>query len=136
MAENTLDDLGKMLSEPGLPCELGCAESDVEKLIPTLEGLCGAKKYRIVKHWMEWDFDVTDKELDQLTKAGFMPFMIYSPLVMFDSSDQLKRGDWVRSTPVIKVYHQSIVETANTFYLLVGTGTKKTVNLELALSIH
>jgi len=80
-------------------------------------------------------FPSHDKVIEQLENMGKLPSLIYSSNLLIDSSGEFSPGFSLRSTYLIKLSNECIFETGNTFYILVGKGTRKSVNAKLAFSI-
>ncbi|VAW80705.1 hypothetical protein MNBD_GAMMA12-851 [hydrothermal vent metagenome] len=129
--EELLSDLSDMVGQKGDPYDIGCSENSIEAMCDFASSINNQKKIRTVKSWQWWDLQVpcNIKFPDSL-----MPIMIYASSLVSDSAYYLRPGDWVRSTPLLSIHERCITETTNSFYILVGPGTRKTVTLESALS--
>ncbi|WP_371257873.1 hypothetical protein [Pseudoalteromonas sp. '520P1 No. 423'] len=86
----------------------------------------------VVKHWQWWDLDLGEKLTELFTSAGQSSCVIKADYVIDDQIGRFNEGDWVRTSLLLKFHHNCIFETANTFYLLVEEGTRKTINSNLA----
>lgn len=92
------------------------------------------KRIRVVKNWVIWKLNVSDFEAIGLDTLGFKNMMIYGTIA-YDSIDKWSPGLSVRSTLLVDFRESCIFETKNTNYILLGSGTIKSVDPNAALSI-
>ncbi|MCL1078614.1 hypothetical protein D5R81_11940 [Parashewanella spongiae] len=136
-----LDSLDKLERTSSAFCnkgdhfDVGCSEDDVEKYRALSHTLILSKKVCIVKNWLWWDIDVPKNTLDLLTQNRLHPVMVKADTVIEDEAGRFHYGDWVRTSFLTKFTDNCIFETKNTVYLLVGSGMRKSVSLDVALSL-
>lgn len=134
-APDDLEKISNLLHTPGSPSEFGCSEGDLESIKRKVCEIDGAKNVRAVKNWMIWDLDVNENDAKGLTKLGFRPQIMYSSNIIFDLHEPYLVGTCVRTTPLVKFTENCLFETKNTIYILVDSGTRKTVDPKLAMSV-
>jgi len=132
---NSKDAIAKMvnlINGNGIILNVGCYEEDIDSMKRVVRRIDKSKKIRVLLDWQRWDVDIPRCKM---LPSGLLPVMVYSSNVVEDSSSKLESGDYVRSTLAVHIYKECIVETANTFYILVGAGELKKVDLYTALSV-
>lgn len=110
-------------------------ELTIEEAISLGESEAQNKPIRVVQEWIWADLAVSETEAKALEAQGFQPVMVYAHEVMYDSSYKFEKGFWVRTTPLLRFTPPCIFETANTIYILVGEGKRKTASLNAMMSI-
>lgn len=55
--------------------------------------------------------------------------LIKSDKVIDDELKRFPKNGWVRSSLILEVHKSGIFETSNTFYIAVGKGSKKTIDI-------
>jgi len=127
-------DIQSMLFDPGDPCDLGCQGSVNQDLIDQATAISKAPCC-FVDDWMIWDLDFQQDNLKQLEAWGKKPSIIYAHYVIEDQHGRFLPGDNVRSS-VLKEFHApGFFLTGNTMYVLMGRGTRKTVDPKLVSRI-
>lgn len=101
-----------------VPFLVGCDMSDIDQIVSSIHAetnkpVCG------VKDWL-W--------LEETQAEGMPKVKIYSRYVLFDEHRRFQEGYWV-FTSLLHSLHKEwyIFETANTVYLLVGDGLRKSI---------
>jgi hypothetical protein len=89
----------------------------------------------LVRRWIWIDLEMPEPVLAELQRTGRQPVMLYSHQVVFDSLGRCQPGDWIRSTPLVAFRDGYLFETANTRYLLLGRGLRKSAQLSTVLRI-
>jgi len=135
--DETLVQVSDALMGDGKDIDIGCPPESIDNIIKQVIQINSNKKFRVVTNWQWWDiqFPSHDKVIEQLENMGKLPSLIYSSNLLIDSSGEFSPGFSLRSTYLIKLSNECIFETGNTFYILVGKGTRKSVNAKLAFSI-
>lgn len=136
MSTNKLFEITSLLREDGEPFEFGCNEDEVERLKRISVDRYPDRRYRVVKNWVLWDLDGDDESKSIYNERGFQPTMLYAKNVVFDSSRKLDVGDFARSTPLQKLDEGCFFVTANTVYICLGPGTRKTVAPQLVKAVY
>nr|WP_282582707.1 hypothetical protein [Pseudomonas umsongensis] len=120
-----------MLYSPGEPRQ-GSTESH-ETLIDLVRLRFPRKPYCLVEKWTVFQVDVTAEQLTSIHAAGQLPLILFAHNVIFDSERRFDVGDWVRTSMCISL-DESVFETRNTVYVLLGAGYEKSVTLKEILS--
>lgn len=128
----TLGDLIHGFTAQGDKFNAGCETDKIEHYIAVCHSINPDKYVCTVKAWQWWDLDVGEKLAKLFASAGQTPCVIKSDYVIDDQVGRFNKGDWVRSSLLLTFHENCIFETPNTFYLLVGEGTRKSINSNLA----
>ncbi|MCO6413224.1 MAG: hypothetical protein J5I92_10805 [Thiogranum sp.] len=124
---HTLSRLVYVFAERGDYYDAGCLQECFESAWALANSMSAEKPVRAVEEWEWWDLiGVPDGALDD----QLLPAIIVG-LIVRDSSQRFPIGGGIRTSPVLKLYKNFIVETRNTFYVLVGSGSRKSVEVEL-----
>jgi len=130
--EDQLNQIGSLLYEKGEAFDIGCTTEKYPEIFEHWLKKTSTKRVRAVKDWCWWDLRIPEGvELP----PGIKPTLLYSQYILNSSDGKYKEGSWVRSTALIELHDDYVFETRNTFYILVGSGTRKTVEPEQAISI-
>ena len=135
--EDFLAGTFEALKGDGEEIDIGCTQNNIDDVIKLAQQINPNKKYRVVADWQWWDIQFPEHALsvEQLKKQGQLPSFIYTSNLLNDSSGEFNPGFCVRSTFLLKLHHGCIFETGNTFYVLVGKGKRKMVDVVSAFSI-
>ncbi|HEP9162045.1 TPA: hypothetical protein VDV10_006165 [Pseudomonas aeruginosa] len=128
-----LDTIARLLYLPGAPMA-GCELTNDEALA-WISNQILLKPYCLVRHWIWLDLNMSDSALQELQESGRKPAMLYAGQVIFDSKRRFEPGRWVRSTPLVSFSDKCLFETANTVYVLLGVGSRKTTELSAIIKI-
>ena len=104
-----------------IDCVHGCALEQA-RIIADGIWLDSDKRCRIVSDWVWIEMDVSDQRRAEYQDQGVLPSLIFSKKVVWDSSGEYTGR--VRTSLLSKFSENCIFETRNTFYILVGRGTK------------
>lgn len=117
-------------------CKAGCAEEEAWKICDELLSSASGRPVRIIRNWIWFDIEVSEEDLEQMNKNGFMPSLIYSHYVIHDSSGNFARGYWVCTKALpLNSSPSSVVASRNTDYVLVGDGHRRKVGGNVIMSI-
>jgi len=130
-----MESMIEEFSNPGEKFDAGCDENNIERYMSICRSINSRKQVCAVKRWQWWDFDIEEEPADIYHKTGRYPCLINADHVIVDQAGRFMAEEWVRSSLLMNFSHNCIFETSNTFYLLVGGGTRKTISLELANAI-
>lgn len=110
----------------GDPCDLGCGLDQLEEIKNRCSSISPQKAWCVVTDWCIWDLKCSLEEAEYLKeKYNLLPTKLYAENVF---EDQKQRGFGCVKTSLLKEIHNNcIFETGNTFYILVGTGGRKTI---------
>lgn len=125
-----------MLHSSGADCDFGVDESHLSAMIDLATGRHPNRAVRAVKNWMWWDFEVSETDLHRFEENGVKPAMLFANYLIWDSRGQWAEGWNVKSTPLVKFEENCFFITRNTVYILVGKGTRKTVDPDIAASLY
>jgi len=123
-----LSDLQRVFNEPGTPIDFGCDETDYDEMMTRCQQIDGNKSVCVVTNWTWWDI-VTGK-----VKGAEPICIVKADKILYDELKRFPIGGWVRTSQLIATYHSCIFETKNTFYILVGSGTRKEVSADDAIA--
>lgn len=124
--KNKALELADMLNKPGAHCDFGWFNVETEAL--ELARKFSNKQCCLVKDWLWWDVDISEKTQKQLGQSSLS--IIYAHHVIHDEGGRFERGNYVRTSPLVKFHASAFFETSSTVYILMGEGTRKTVSVE------
>ncbi len=117
-----LSRINKMLNEPGDPTDFGCSMEQLDMMIEKCRTIDPNRYYCAVSNWFIWDIAVPeDFEVTSLQ-------LIYANTIIDDEAGRFYAGQWVRSSAVQSNNENCIFSTSNTHYILIGSGTRKSVS--------
>ena len=111
----TLQALTDAFYEEGEACDFGCHQSELDNVWLKVTNLAEYKSVFAVKNWMWLDIEMHGQRL-AIVKADY---------VVRTNNRKFDIGDWVRTSPIVNFTDNCICETSNSFYILVGKGTRK-----------
>ena len=129
-------EIFSMLYSPGIDCDFGVDESLLQVMIGIARGRHPNRAVRAVKNWMWWDFEVSEKDLHRFEENGVKPTMLFAHYLIWDSRGHWSEGWNVKSTVLVKFEENCFFITRNTVYILVGKGSRKTVDPDLVVSLQ
>lgn len=91
--------------------------------------------YCLVADWAVLDINVTTRQRKALADRGLNPALVYALTVIYDSKGRFPPGDWVRTTLALSFSHACLFETKNTVYVLMGSGRRLCLDLDIAMSL-
>ncbi|MDF1622724.1 MAG: hypothetical protein P1V33_04545 [Pseudohongiella nitratireducens] len=110
-------------------CDFGCQEEAVDQMITKAKEIYPNKPYCVVGQWTWADLMISSEQKQKLAdESGVQPSFIYSDYIFQDNAGRYKRGNWVRSTLLVEFHSPAIFCTKNTSYILVGTGSRISVD--------
>ena len=130
-----LTSIADKFSSKGLLFDAGCDTNNIDKYIAICISINPEKNICTVKDWQWWDLDVDEEAAEIYAETGSHPCLIKSDCVIEDQAGRYKYKEWVRSSLLSNFSHNCIFETSNTFYILVGKGSRKKVSLDVVRSI-
>lgn len=116
--------LASVLYEPGVLTDFGCSESQIELMKQKCEQFSPDKPICVVKDWAIWDIEPPQSSPD------FVISLIKADYIIYDELDRFPVGGWVRTTAILSIHESCIFMTNNTSYILVGRGTRKSVEFK------
>src|SRR5690606_5878640 len=117
------------------PCNFGCDESETDSMIAYCSEALN-KPYCLVKNWCWADLDVSRSDAEAIEKSGFRPAFIYASNIVADEAGRWRPGMSVKTTLLTGFKKNCIFVTANTAYVLLGTGTQLRVSPSIYTSLH
>ncbi|MGE6792164.1 DUF6957 family protein [Pseudomonas guineae] len=133
MAGTELEKINDFLSTEGEVIRSVC--DDEAASIALAQELCPGKPYCSVRQWVLVDLDISDDKKVLVKGQGFQPILLYAHSVVTDSARRFAPGDWVRSTLLVDLKSNFLFETKNSVYILLGAGSRKTVEPAVVTSI-
>jgi len=130
--EDLLKTYSDALYEQGSPVSLGCDVAEVPAMISKCREL-STKKYSVISNWVIWNIDYDATARQQISDGGLKPSVLYATNLIDDEAGRAFRC--VRSTLLKQIHHNCIFESMNTFYILVGSGSERTVSAEFIQSL-
>lgn len=129
-----LKEVAELLYGDGQP-QAGCTLS-IDDATAWARALESSKPFCVVEKWMWLDLQITEAMRAELRGAGAFPSIIFAHNILFDSASRFPSGHWVRSTLLVSYDRDFIFETRNTRYILMGSGTRKTVLPTVAFKLR
>jgi len=111
----TLESLTNAFYDKGNACDFGCHQNELENIWCKVKGSAEYKSVFAVNDWMWLDIDMEGQQL-AIIKANN---------VVRTNNRKFDLGDWVRTSPIIRFSDNCVCETFNSFYILVGKGSRK-----------
>lgn len=129
-----LESLSKILNEKGECCDLGCDEDRAEAIKDRLVTENTGKRVRLIRNWTVWDLKVSEGLTEELAAEGLKACVVYSTCIVWCGSSSGSLGKGVRSSLLVNLFDSCVFETRNSYYILVGHGSRKVVDPILAFS--
>ena len=123
--------LNLMLEGGDQSCDFGCSLETVEHMIDLSKSLCPSKPYCTIKDWGWVDLDISENSRAIYRKNNLFPCFVRTETIIYDEAKRPHIDTTVRSTALLGFHHNCIFETANTSYILVGTGSRVTINPDI-----
>ena len=111
----TLESLTNAFYVEGDDCDFGCDQDDLDNVWNKVTGVAEYKSVFAVEDWMWIDIVMEGQQL-AIIKANN---------VVRTTNRKFDLGDWVRTSPIISFSDCCVCETFNSFYILVGQGSRK-----------
>jgi hypothetical protein len=92
-----------------------------------------SKRIILIQNWQWLDIDLSDYSAEEISD-DFNPNMIYAPRITRYTDSDLRPRYFVRSSPLVELHDDYIFETKNSYYIMGGPGTRKTVTPKIILS--
>jgi len=133
---DAIQEVADMLYSAGVDCDFGVDESHLLAVIEMARARYANRTIRAVKNWMWWDFEVSEVIRDRFDDSNIKPAIIFAHDVIWDSSKRMSEGWNVKTTALVRFEENCLFITRNTVYILVGKGHRKTVDPQMADSLH
>ena len=101
-----------------------------DEVITKCKELNSNKSVCVVESWTWWDIQ---QEVDSNLSQGPL-CVIKSDRILYDELKRFPVGGWVRTSPLVESHFNCVFETRSTFYILIGSGTRKSVLANNALA--
>jgi hypothetical protein len=128
--KNYIEQLSDAFKNPSKLTEFGCELDSIELQINRCREINSQKSYCVIKNWCLWKLETSEGYSSVLSKT----ILIKSDYVIDDELKRFPVGGWVRSSPIIKVHQSCLFETGSTFYIAVGPGGSKFIDVDDALA--
>ena len=119
-----IDRLASVLYKPGISTDFGCSESHIELMKQKCDQFSPDKPICVVKDWAIWDIKLPQSSPD------FAISLIKADYIIYDELGRFPVGGWVRTTAILSIHENCIFTTNSTSYILVGRGTRKSVEYQ------
>ncbi len=130
-----LEQASKLVNCEGDPCDFGCTEGDIDKMIAHAKEKFPAKPYRVVSNWCWGDLEVAPGQVDIFHRKDVLPCFIYANKIIQDERAPWDKGLSVRTTLLVEFHRDCIFTTRNSNYILVGSGSRMTVHPSVFTSL-
>jgi len=127
-----LDEYGKIFYEEGDHFDAGCSQDKVDEIRKLAIEINPQKLACYVSGWCWWDLQASSAQKEEIEKEGKQTVVLNCAHVIHDERERFPEGHWVRTSMLTAFHPPALFETANTFYLMVGSGTRKTVSIDYA----
>jgi hypothetical protein len=124
---SVLEQIDRFINCEGEPCDYGCAEEDLPRMIAIGKEMYPDKPYRVVSGWSWGDFEVNESQREVFRQEGVEPAFLFANQVVIDETGRFH--DAVRTTPLLAFHAPCLFVTKNTVYILLGPGSRMTVDL-------
>ncbi len=132
---NELELSNRCCTEDGDQFDAGCSEDHIPYYISKCNEINADKNVCSVKNWQWLDLDLEEKIKNEVEQSEQQFCLIKADYVIDDQAGRFDEGDWVRSSLLLNFHENCVFETRNTFYILVGKGTRKSVDPKLVAAI-
>lgn len=133
---DAIQEVVGMLYSTGVICDFGIDESRLPTIIDMAKTRYPNRAIRAVKNWMWWDFEVSEETRKLFQESGIQPAIVFAHYLIWDSSKRFQEGWNVKTTALVSFEENCFFITRNTAYILVGKGHRKTVDPQVAESLH
>ena len=116
------------LCQKGEYSDYGCCLDEIEIFIDAAKKINTSKHVCIICDWQWWDLNAEELNSNSDSDLQRYPCVIMANYVIEDQAGRFNQGDWVRSSFLTQFHQNCIFETSSAFYLLVGAGTRKSLN--------
>lgn len=126
-SQRLIAQTSKLVNGKGDPCDFGCSEEDLSDVVEYCKEHIPNKPYCAVKDWCWADVDIDDRQQDEFRIKAVIPSFVYANYIIDDQFGRWDIGLSVRTTLLVAFHKNCIFETRNTAYVLVGRGSRMTV---------
>ena len=132
-----MDTYMQLAEEAGNVIDIGCTDKNIKQALDFAESIDSYKRIRVVTGWQWLDVVFNDEYLAAIKNDGLLPSLIICQDLVYDSRLFITTSRGRVRTSLLEKYHSvySVFETRNSFYILKGTGNRKTVMAELIFNI-
>ncbi|HOY22151.1 MAG TPA: hypothetical protein PK002_03305 [Cellvibrio sp.] len=134
--QEAVKQVADLLYCKGDACDFGVDESFLPQMIEQARASHPTKGISAVKQWMWWDYDISDEDKNRFVASGFQPAIIFANYLIWDSRDRWPEGWNVKTSALVTFERNCFFITRSTVYILVGNGHRKTVDPQMAASLH
>ena len=131
-----VQELADLLYDNGIFCDFGVDESELSRMIEVGRERYPDKAISAVKNWIWWDLDVSEEARLYLEANKILPAMIFANFLIWDSRGRWSEGTSVLTTPLVSFEENCLFVTRNTVYVLIGKGSRKTVDPIIASKVY
>lgn len=126
----------RMYAGDGNYCEYGCGVEDVETMIARAKEIAPNMYYCTAADWVWIDINYPDPSyIEQYHERGFQPSFVRTDSIIHDEAQRAHIRKSVSSTALVSFYNNCIFRTRNTMYILVGKGSRVSIDAEALRSM-
>lgn len=90
--------------------------------------------YCLVSKWVIVELDTEQALIDELSRDGLQPHVLFARRVVYDSRGRYGRENYVWTTPLKRLDHCFFI-SQNTVYVLIGDGQRQKSSADLVNSL-
>ncbi|WP_341936861.1 DUF6957 family protein [Marinimicrobium sp. C2-29] len=126
-ARQQIAQTSRLVNGKGDSCDFGCSEEEIEVMLACSKEHFPGKPYCVVKDWCWADVDIDKRQQEEFRAKGVIPSFVYANNIIDDQAGRWSNGLSVRTTLLVEFHKNCIFLTRNTAYVLVGRGSRLTV---------
>jgi hypothetical protein len=127
-ASELISQASRLVNGKGDPFDAGCREDEAQDMIAYCKHLRPNKPFCLIANWCWADLDIDPMVIERLNSVGVQPAFIYSSYIIEDEAKRWNAALSVKTGLLAEFHKNCIFETRNTFYILVGKGSRLTVS--------
>jgi len=128
-----LAQVDQIFNGDGVSCDFGCSEASVSDMIAHIKEYLPAYPYCVIADWVWLDIKLEPEIQALFDIRGAKPCFIFAHKVIEDQAQRSFKS--VRTTYLQEFQKNCIFLSKNTAYLLVGRGTRVSVDPQVLRSI-
>ena len=133
-SKTVFQQIYKILNGEGDPCDFGCPEQDIEKMIQYVKKESPFYPYSVVSGWVWIDIETNPPSTEECGKEENQPCVIYAKKIIKDERN--RPFDGVHTTELREFHKNCIFITQNTAYILSGPGVRLSVDVKTIDAIY
>jgi hypothetical protein len=126
-ASELIAQASRLVNVRGDPFDAGCREEELQDMVTYCKHLRPDKPFCLIASWCWADLDLDPLATEQLKNAGVQPAFVFSSHIIEDEAKRWQKALSVKTGLLTEFHRNCIFETRNTFYILVGEGSRLSV---------